>query len=106
LSGFGFKVSDGVASRIPVEEAPDASGDLVWVHLSTNEEEAQAWLRDEAKLETYVIDALTATETRPRCEAVGEGAFLNLRGRTREEMDSSDLLASLRIWVARDASIR
>jgi zinc transporter len=101
LSGFGFKVSDGVASRIPVEEAPDASGDLVWVHLSTNEEEAQAWLRDEAKLETYVIDALTATETRPRCEAVGEGAFLNLRGRTREEMDSSDLLASLRIWVVK-----
>ena len=50
MSGFGFKVSNGVASRIPVEEAPDASGDLVWVHLSTNEEEAQAWLRDEAKL--------------------------------------------------------
>ena len=101
MSGFGFIVAKGVATRIAIKDALAAEGDLVWVHLATNEEHAQTWLREVAKLENYVIDALTATETRPRCEAVGEGAFLNLRGRSSEALDSSDLLASLRIWVVK-----
>ena len=98
MSGFGFRIADGKAEKIAVEAALACQADLVWVHLNTNTEHAQAWLRDEAKLDSYVVDALTATETRPRCEQFGRGAFLNLRGRTDEEMDSSDLLASVRIW--------
>jgi zinc transporter len=79
MSGFGFRITDGKGTRVDVKAVLDCRADLVWVHLSTTAEHAQSWLRDEAKLEDYVIDALTATETRPRCEAIGEGAFLNLR---------------------------
>ena len=101
MSGFGFRITDGKGTRVDVKAALDCQADLVWVHLSTTAEHAQSWLRDEAKLEDYVIDALTATETRPRCEAIGEGAFLNLRGRSKEELDTSDMLASVRIWVVK-----
>ena len=101
MSGFGYRIANGQAERIEVKAALDCSGDFVWTHLSTNEEHAQVWLRDEAKLPHFVVDALTATETRPRCEAMGEGAFLNLRGRSSEDMDESDVLASVRIWAVK-----
>jgi zinc transporter len=101
MSGFAFRIVDGKATRVDIKEALTCTADLVWVHLSTTAEHAQTWLRDEAKLLDYVVDALTATETRPRCEAVGEGAFLNLRGRSKEELDTSDLLASVRIWAVK-----
>ena len=101
MSGFAFRIVDGTATRVDVKEALTHTADLVWVHLSTTAEHAQTWLRDEAKLLDYVVEALTATETRPRCEAVGEGAFLNLRGRSKEEMDTSDMLASVRIWAVK-----
>ncbi len=101
MSGFGYRVTNAKAQRVPVEEALACDADLVWTHLSSNTEEAQAWLCDSAKLDDYVVDALTATETRPRCEAIGQGVFLNLRGRTDETMDSSDILASVRIWAIR-----
>jgi zinc transporter len=32
---------------------------------------------------------------------VGEGAFLNLRGRSSEPLDGSDMLASVRIWAVK-----
>ena len=98
MSGFAYRI-DGKAERIDIKGAQGRGAALVWVHLSTNNEHAQTWLTDEAKLPAYVVDALTATETRPRCEAMGDGAYLNLRGRSNEEMTSSDPLASLRIWA-------
>ena len=80
MTGFAYRIDNGHAAPIPIREAVEAKARLVWVHLETNDAVAQRWLRDAAHLGDYVIDALTATETMPRCEAVGEGAFLNLRG--------------------------
>ena len=101
MSGFGYRISEGKAERVAVKEALVCNGSLVWVHLSTTEAHAQDWLRDEAKLPEYLVEALTASETRPRCEAFDEGAFLNLRGRTTEQIESSDMLASIRIWAVK-----
>jgi zinc transporter len=101
MSGCAFHIVQGKATAVPIAAALDACSGLIWVHLPRNDEEAGRWLREDAKLDDYVIDAMTATETRPRCEAVGDGAFLNLRGRSRVELDSSDLLASVRIWAER-----
>jgi len=99
VSGFGYHIAaDGRATRVDVREALGGDAPLAWVHLSTTAEHAQGWLRDEAGLAEYVVDALTAAETRPRCEAFDHGAFLNLRGRSSEELPGSDPLASLRIW--------
>ena len=98
MSGFGYRIAAGKAERVEIKAALADGADLVWVHLSTTDEQAQAWLRDEAHLDEYVIDALTADETRPRCEKFEHGALLNLRGRSHEELSSSDPLASVRIW--------
>jgi len=99
MSGFGYRITGGKAEKVKTREALGYVAELVWVHLSTTAEEAQQWLRDEAGLAEYLVEALTAGETRPRCDAMGDGAFLNLRGRTHEELDPSDMLASVRIWA-------
>lgn len=101
MSGFGFRITGGKAEKVSVKEALGCTADLVWVHLNTTAEHAQTWLRDEAKVAEYLVEALTAQETRPRCEQYGEGAFLNLRGRTDEELEGSDMLASVRIWAVK-----
>ncbi len=102
MTGFAYHITGDRAAPVPVDRALGGhDGGLVWVHLETTDEQAQGWLRDTAALSDYVVDALTATETRPRCEAVGQGAFVNLRGRSREELDTSDLLASVRIWAVK-----
>jgi zinc transporter len=101
MSGFAYRVCNGKAERIDIKQALQSDADLIWVHLLTNNEHAQSWLTDEAKAPDYIVDALTATETRPRCDALGDGAFLNLRGRSSEETPSSEPLASVRIWATR-----
>ncbi|WBH15684.1 CorA family divalent cation transporter [Sphingomonas radiodurans] len=99
MSGFGYRVDGDTARKIEIKDALGCGAAMVWVHLSTTAEHAQAWLRDEAKLSEYIVEALTANETRPRCEAFDDGAYLNLRGRTEEPLDPSDMLASVRIWA-------
>ena len=101
MSGFAYQVSGGKAERIEIKQALGSVADLIWVHLTTNNDHAQAWLIDEAKAPDYIVDALTATETRPRCDALGDGAFLNMRGQSSEETSSSDPLGSVRIWATR-----
>lgn len=101
MSGFAWRIDGSGATQVPVKGALSCGADFVWVHLSTTAEHAQAWLRDEARVTPIVIDALTAAETRPRCERMADGAFVNLRGRTEEELDSSDMLVSIRIWATR-----
>jgi len=101
MSGFAYRVRGGKAERIEIKQALASEADLVWVHLTTNNEHAQSWLIEEAKAPDYIVDSLTATETRPRCDALGDGAFLNLRGKSSEEMTSSDPLASVRIWATK-----
>lgn len=99
MSGFAYRIGNGAAQKIPVKDAMSGSSAMVWVHLTTTAEHAEGWLRDVAKLPDYVVDPLIAQETRPRCDALDDGAFVNLRGRTEEELDPSDMLASVRIWA-------
>ncbi len=103
MSGFAYHVDGaGKATKCEIKQALDIARGLVWVHLSTNNEHAQDWLTNVAKLDDYLVEALTANETRPRCEQFGEGALINLRGRAAEGEDklpTSDLLASVRIWA-------
>ena len=99
MTTFAFHITDGQAREVPIAEALSNPAVLAWVHLMSQADEVRAWLTDTAGLSDYAVDALTATETRPRCEQVGEGGLLNLRGRSKVELDSSDLLASVRIWA-------
>lgn len=99
MSGFAYRVDDGKAEKIEIAAACSASGELVWVHLNDTDEHATTWLTETAGLPEYVVDSLTTTESRPRCDALGKGAFLNLRGRSKDDLSNSDLLASVRIWA-------
>lgn len=99
MSGFGYRIDGGRAEKVAVDAALACEAELVWVHLNTTAEAAQAWLRDKAGLDAYLVDALTATETRPRCESFSSGALVNLRGRAREQLSQADPLASLRLWA-------
>ncbi|MES2337059.1 MAG: zinc transporter ZntB [Pseudomonadota bacterium] len=99
MSGFAFAVHGGKAGEIPLKSAPSQDGELVWMHLCVSDDEARSWLATEAGLPDYVIEGLIAVETRPRCTAMGEGALVNLRGLTDEEM-GTDMLASVRLYAA------
>lgn len=101
MRSCSYCVANGRSTAIDLDRALVEHCDLVWIHLPQIDDETRAWLHETARLDDYVVDALTATETRPRCEAFGAGAFLNLRGRSKEELDSSDLLASVRIWAVK-----
>ncbi|MFA5988091.1 MAG: zinc transporter ZntB [Sphingomonas sp.] len=100
MSRFAYRVQGAQIARMRPDDVV-AAGDceLVWVHLDTADEETQRWLANIAKLPDYLVDALTAMESRPRCDQIGEGAFLNLRGRSCGEMTTADPLASVRIWA-------
>jgi len=100
MSGFAYRICGDKIERIAPRVALRDPCDLVWVHLTSKDDAAQAWLAEEAGLPDYIIEPMTATETRPRCDAIADGAFLNLRGRTNDPMAMSDPLASVRIWAA------
>ncbi len=99
MSGFAFRIRADEVLEVPIDEAFAQPCDFVWVHLNATASEAQAWLSGPAGLPDYVVEALTAAETRPRCDAMDDGAFLNLRGRSSEVLSSSDMLASVRIFA-------
>lgn len=98
MSGFAYVVRGGKAVEVPLKQALGTEAELIWIHLSTNDERAKAWLGG-AGLSPYVTEALTAVETRPRCDAVDPGAVINLRGLSSEELAASDPLASIRIYA-------
>lgn len=71
---------------------------LVWAHLDGREGGTLEWLRAHGGMPETVAYALTAVETRPRCEAIGEGALVNLRGPALTP-DDGDPLVSIRLWL-------
>lgn len=77
---------------------------FVWVHLDGREQETLGWLQEHAGVPETVIYALIATETRPRSDAIEDGALINLRGPVEGEEDE-DRLVSIRAWVEHGRAI-
>lgn len=76
------------------------SDSLAWVHLDATKPGTRIWLENELTyLDTIIVDALLAEETRPRIVEFEGGALLILRGvNLNENADVEDMI-SLRIWV-------
>lgn len=72
---------------------------FVWCHLDGRVEEDRHWLEQESGLARGIIGALTAIETRPRSEKIGDGALINLRGIGTHPDDDEDPLVSIRLWA-------
>ena len=58
-----------------------ASEQLTWVHLDATEEHSKTWLKEELKfLDSIIVEALVADESRPRILQFDQGTLLILRG--------------------------
>lgn len=105
MSGFAYVITRSGVRALDAHDAIRLRRGFVWIHLTSRDEEVQAWLRDVAKLDRFTVEALTALETRPRCDQINGGAVLNLRGLTHAAMRSSDPLASIRLYAEGDRVI-
>ena len=93
---------DGPVRQLSAEEAHAYRGPgFVWLHVSSLEDVDVAALIGEGDVPEIAASALIATETRPRCDRIGEGALINLRGRGKVPAESGDELVSVRMWVRR-----
>lgn len=90
------------AGRAVAVEGPLAAaapeGCYRWLHFDVAAAGLEPWLR--AHLPEAAVDALLQAETRPRCDAHGAGAIINLRGVNLNPGASPEDMVSLRIWMA------
>ena len=93
--------SDGSAQCL--EELPgfDAVSEFayVWTHLHFQQEGAREWLEDEAKLDSIVVKALTAEDTRPRALIKDNGVMIILRAMNLRAGEDPEDMVSLRMWI-------
>lgn len=102
VAAFVF-TGDGRAEKVELGALPeirpgDNAFSFAWVHLRRDHHEATDWLRDSG-LDAFVIEALTADETRPRCTVHGDGAVLNLRGVNLNPGAEPEDMISARLWI-------
>jgi zinc transporter len=96
----GLLAGDGPARRLSVEEAVAYQGPgFLWLHLEGRDEHDLGLIKAQANIPDVAAGALAATETRPRCDRIDEGAIINLRGPGNLDPHDSDSLVSIRFWV-------
>ena len=92
---------DGPVRDVPLEAAATYRGQgFVWLHLENGDRAALIGAAAD-DIPDVAASALVATETRPRCDRIEEGALINLRGPAAAELDDSDRLVSIRLWARR-----
>ena len=73
---------------------------LAWVHLDANHALSRTWLSEEVSyLDSIIIDALLAEETRPRIVEFEQGVLLILRGVNLNENATPEDMISVRVWI-------
>ena len=96
---FAFVAGDGAVRPLSAEEAAAFAGPgFVWTHLEGEDDLLAVHASDET-IPDVAANALVASETRPRCDAIDHGAILNLRGLGAGSPDQTDRLVSIRMWV-------
>ncbi|QAY76954.1 zinc transporter ZntB [Sphingosinicella sp. BN140058] len=99
MSCAAILVADGKVSLLTPEQAAVYEGSgFVWIHLEGTEHEDLAILGSQG-IPDIAVNALVATETRPRCDRIEDGALVNLRGPAADESAGSDRLVSIRLWA-------
>jgi zinc transporter len=101
VSCAAILVGDGPVRSVTPEEAATYSGPgFIWIHVDGDDEAERAALLG-SDIPDVAAHALVATETRPRCDRIEDGAIVNLRGPATPEVQESDRLVSIRMWVRR-----
>jgi zinc transporter len=76
------------------------SKNLAWVHLDANHDNTKNWLLKECKyLDSIIVNALLAEETRPRIEQINNGIFLILRCVNLNKNSDPEDMISIRMWI-------
>jgi zinc transporter len=100
MSCAAILVEDGQVRELsPPEAAGYAGPGFVWIHIDGGDEADLALLKGHGDIPDIAASALVATETRPRCDQIDNGALVNLRGLATVETEDSDRLVSIRLWV-------
>ena len=99
MSCVAVLVGDGPTRKLTPEEALAYRGPgFVWTHVeSAGDDDLPAVVADD--IPDVAANALIATETRPRCDRIDDGAIINIRGPAAEETEDSDRLVSIRMWA-------
>jgi zinc transporter len=96
-------VEGGAVRRLPIDEGAKYRGvGFLWIHLEGKDETDLALLKAQEDIPDIAAHALVATETRPRCDQMEDGALVNLRGPGDVDPEDSDRLVSIRMWVRRN----
>lgn len=99
-----FDVEDGRPKPISAAWPDlDVAAGYRWLHLDLNDRSLTSWT--EAHLPGIAARALWQGETRPRCERLGEGLILNLRGVNLNPEQAPEDMVSLRMWVTKSAIV-
>jgi len=73
---------------------------LSWVHLDGGNKSTKKWLQKEVDyLDSLIIDALIAEETRPRIVRFEHGMLLILRGINEIKNSKTSEMVSVRMWI-------
>lgn len=96
LNGHGGARALDVAETAAAENMD--TGGFTWLHLRRDYVQTQELLKT-AGLDDFVIEAMIAEETRPRCTVHENGVLLNLRGvNIHPGFDPEDMV-SVRLWI-------
>jgi zinc transporter len=83
-----------------------ASEQLTWIHLNANEEHSKTWLKEELKfLDSIIVEALVADESRPRILQFDQGTLLILRGVNLNADARPEDMVSIRLWIDKHSII-
>ncbi|KPJ80826.1 MAG: hypothetical protein AMJ58_06985 [Gammaproteobacteria bacterium SG8_30] len=83
---------DGVRAHRPEDGG-------LWVHLQREAPGSRAWLEQAAGLDEILVEALLSGESRPRCEAYGDGLLVSLRGVNLNPGAEPEDMIALVLWV-------
>jgi len=101
LLSYGFDGKGGGKPLKGKEISKQIKDDkLAWVHLDANHPDTKKWLEQEISyLDPFIIEALLASETRPRMTKIGDGVLLILRGVNLNKNSKPEDMVSIRLWV-------
>ena len=100
LHGYLLDGQGGAASVGWAEIERWKPGDApLWVHLDRRDPKSVDWLRRRSGLDSIVVEALLAEETRPRATAHGDGMLVILRGVNLNPGADPEDMISVRMWI-------
>ena len=97
---FAISVNGSVKTLTELPISGESYGAaFVWTHIHARQEGAKEWLLEEAKLDSTIVEAMLAEESRPRAVIKDNGAMVILRAINLHEGEAPEEMISLRIWI-------